>query len=115
MFLIDHGAAFYFHHNWDTWSDHLSRTFPFVKNHVLLAMAKQLNEASKEIKQLLVPEKIEEIVSVIPEDWLEDDSYSITTTEMREAYVEFILSRFNNIDALAKDPSIIVMTETTSV
>jgi len=101
--LIDHGAAFYFHHNWDTWKDHLSRTFPFVKNHVLLRMAKQLKEASEEIKNLLTIKKIEEIVSVIPEEWLEDDSYSIRTAEMREAYVEFILTRFNKIDTLAKE------------
>jgi len=103
MWLIDHGAAFYFHHNWDTWKDHLSRTFPFVKNHVLLPMAKQLKEASEEIKNLLTIKKIEEIVSVIPEEWLEDDSYSIRTAEMREAYVEFILTRFNKIDTLAKE------------
>ena len=37
LWLIDHGASFYFHHNWDTWQDHLTRTFPLVKTHVLFA------------------------------------------------------------------------------
>lgn len=103
MWLIDHGAAFYFHHNWDTWEDHLNRTFPFVKNHVLLRMAKQLKEASEEIKKMLTIEKIKEIVSVIPEEWLEDDSYAISTAGMREAYIKFIMTRFNKIDSLVKE------------
>lgn len=103
MWLIDHGAGFYFHHNWDTWKDHLPRTFPFVKDHVLLRMAKQLKDAAKEIKRLLNLEKIKEIVSVIPEEWLMDDADSLTSTEMREAYVEFITTRFNKIDSLVKE------------
>jgi len=103
MWLIDHGAAFYFHHNWDTWRDHLPRTFPFVKNHVLLRMAKQLNEAATEIKKLLTLEQVEEIVSAIPDDFLQDDSYALSTDEMRGAYVEFIMSRFNKMDDLVKE------------
>lgn len=103
MWLIDHGAAFYFHHNWDTWRDHLNRTFPFVKNHVLLTMAKQLNEAAAEIKKTITLEQVEEIVSAIPDDFLEDDSYDLTNDDMRKAYVEFIMSRFNKIDSLVKE------------
>ncbi len=103
LWLIDHGAAFYFHHNWDTWRDHLNRTFPFVKDHVLLRMAKKLKEAATEIKELFKEEQIKEIVSAIPEDWLEDDSYSISTDEMRAAYLEFIMSRFNKIDTLVEE------------
>lgn len=103
MWLIDHGAAFYFHHNWDTWQDHLARTFPFVKNHVLLSMAKQLGAAAEEIKKIITQEQVEEIVSAIPDNFLEDDSYDLTNDEMRKAYVEFIMSRFNKIDSLVKE------------
>jgi HipA-like protein len=103
LWLIDHGAAFYFHHNWDTWKDHLNRTFPFVKNHTLLRMAKQLKEAAEEIKKLLTVEKIREIISVIPEEWLEDKNYSISTDVMRKAYIEFLISRFNKIDTLVEE------------
>lgn len=103
IWLIDHGAAFYFHHNWDTWRDHLNRTFPFVKNHVLLRMAKQIPNAVEEIKSLFTIEQVKEIVSAIPEDFLHDDSYELSTNEMREAYIEFIMSRFNKIDSLAKE------------
>ncbi|MEO9076989.1 MAG: HipA family kinase, partial [Gelidibacter sp.] len=28
LWIIDNGASFYFHHNWPTWENHLTRTFP---------------------------------------------------------------------------------------
>lgn len=70
---------------------------------MLLRMAKQIPEAVIEIKKHLSLEQVQEIVSAIPEDFLQDDGYSITTDEMRGAYVEFIMSRFNKIDVLAKE------------
>lgn len=103
LWLIDHGSSFYFHHNWGTWKDHLTRTFPLVKDHVLLKNATQLPEAAKEIKALLSGDKIEEIVAKIPEDWLTDASDPLNPDEMRAAYVEFILSRLNKIDLLVKE------------
>lgn len=103
LWLIDHGASFYFHHNWETWKDHLTRTFPLVKNHVLLQKATQLSEAAKEIKHVLTQDKIEEIVSKVPEDWLLHESEPLSTKEMRKAYVEFINARLDKIDLLVKE------------
>lgn len=103
LWLIDHGASFYFHHNWETWENHLSRTFPLIKDHVLLKKANDLEEASTQIKEKLTQPKIEEIVSVIPEEWLEDPSDSISSKDMRLAYIEFINSRLSKIDALVKE------------
>ena len=103
LWLIDHGASFYFHHNWDTWQDHLTRTFPLVKTHVLLNQANDLAKAAEDIKQQLTKDKLEDVVSNIPEDWLIDDSVSISTDEMRQAYIEFINTRLSKIDALVKE------------
>lgn len=103
LWLIDHGASLYFHHNWKNWIDHLPRTFPAVKDHVLLARASSLHEAAKEIQQKITQEKIQEIVSIIPDDWLVDDSEPLSPAEMREAYIEFLNSRLAKIDVLAKE------------
>lgn len=103
LWLIDHGASFYFHHNWETWKDHLSRTFPLVENHVLLPLATKLNEAAEEIKRIISKAKIEEIIAAVPEDWLQDESESLTPDEMRSAYSEFINSRLEKIDQLVKE------------
>ena len=103
LWLIDHGASLYFHHNWKNWKMHLTRTFPNIKDHVLLERANNLTEASNEIQQLITVEKIKEIVSLIPEDWLLEESMPLTTSEMRGAYVEFLNSKLNMIDLLVKE------------
>lgn len=103
LWLIDHGASLYFHHNWQNWESHLSRTFPAIKNHVLLERANNLNEAKEEIKKFITEDKIREIVSVIPEDWLEEESNQLAPNEIRNAYVQFLCAKLNNIDTLAKE------------
>jgi hypothetical protein len=105
LWLIDHGASLYFHHNWQNWESHLSRTFPAIKEHVLLDRADNLTEAKEEIKQLVTQGTIREIVSAIPEDWLMEESNPLTPDEMRKAYVDFLCAKLNNIDTLAKEAS----------
>lgn len=103
LWVIDNGASFYFHHDWTNWKNHLSRTFPFVKDHVLLEKATQLNEAATEILQLLNQDIISEILSNIPDDWLLSESDAMTPDEMRAAYSEFINSRIAKMDVLVKE------------
>ncbi|WP_298546362.1 HipA family kinase [uncultured Aquimarina sp.] len=103
LWLIDHGASFYFHHNWEQWENHLSRTFPAIKDHVLLERANHLTKAAIEIKKSMTPQKINEIVSKVPQDWLTHESESLTPDEMRIAYIEFINSRLSKIDTLVKE------------
>ncbi len=103
LWLIDHGASFYFHHDWDNWKRHLDRTFPMVKDHVLLARATQLEDAAKIIKEKVTPEVIETILAAVPEEWLDDASEPMSAEEMRAAYGEFIASRLNKVDDLVKE------------
>ena len=103
LWLIDHGASFYFHHNWNTWEDHLKRTFPLVKNHVLLQEASLLSKAADEIRSSLTKDKIVEIVTRVPEDWLLHESEPLSPEEMRAAYIEFITNRLDKIDLLVKE------------
>ena len=103
LWVIDNGASLYFHHDWKNWKNHLTRTFPFIKDHVLLQVATQLKEASKEIQHLINQDNILEIVSTIPEDWLISEIDTMTTTEKREAYNEFLNLRFSKIDLLVKE------------
>ena len=103
VWLIDHGAALYFHHNWDSWKDHLDRSFPLVTKHVLLGVAYHLKEAADEIKSVLSIGKINEIVSIIPEDWLIEEGDSMSASEKRQAYEEFLVSRLNKINTLVNE------------
>ncbi len=103
LWIIDNGASFYFHHNWGTWRNHLSRSFPLIKDHVLLPKATQLSQAAKEIKEALTKANVNEIVSIIPEDFLIDESTELSPEEIRVAYIEYIDSRLSQIDVLVKE------------
>jgi len=103
LWLIDHGASLYFHHNWANWKKSLPRTFPMIKNHVLLERAANLTTAAAAIKSLLNEAVIQNIVAAIPEDWLTDESSDLTPTERRTAYVTFLMAKLANIDSLAKE------------
>jgi hypothetical protein len=101
--VIDNGASLYFHHDWDNWENHLTRTFPLIKDHVLLPQASKLDEAAKKIKQLINADKITEIISLLPEEWLISESNSLSAATMRDAYAKFISVRLSRIDELVKE------------
>jgi len=103
LWLIDHGASLYFHHNWNTWETHLERTFPSIKDHVLLEKAANLIEAGKEIEALVNEETIAEIVSIIPEDWLIEELSILKPTEMKTAYIRLLNSKLNKLQLLVKE------------
>ena len=103
LWVIDNGASFYFHHNWETWKNHLTRTFPLIKDHVLLEFATELKEAALVIKGSLNTDKIEEIIGLIPEEWLLDGADDLNPDEIRAAYIEYINGKLAMIDILAKE------------
>lgn len=102
LWLIDHGASLYFHHNWPT-ADDPERPFSMVKNHVLLPLASDLDDTNKAFRSLLSPEQIMAIVSLIPADWLADDQSFETEELHREAYIRFLSVRLNNSDLFVKE------------
>jgi len=103
LWLIDHGASLYFHHNWNNWESHLGRTFPQIKDHVLLSKATELDQAATEIKNNLNSELINLILSNIPKDWLQDDTSGMSPLDIRSAYGHFLMDKLNNIDLLVKE------------
>jgi hypothetical protein len=92
LWLIDHGAAFYFHHGWDG-SDRSADPFALVKNHVLLKAASALEAADVLMAASITPELVREIVALVPDAWLAADSAFGTPTAIREAYVNHLTRR----------------------
>lgn len=86
LWLIDHGAALYFQHGWDG-SDRSADPFPLVKNHVLLRFASALGEVDGPMAASLTPERIREIVALVPEEWLGAD---------REHYIRHFTRRLQS-------------------
>src|SRR5471030_2016032 len=65
LWLIDHGAALYFHHSWHNWEEQAKRPFVQVKDHVLLSQATELNEVDSEFRTILTESVINDIVDLI--------------------------------------------------
>lgn len=88
VWLIDHGAALWFHHNWKSAnpqrpfdaSDHVLA--PFATVDVGAAMAAQIS------RQLL-----DEVTALVPDEWLEDEPGFESAQAVRDAYVEHLLQR----------------------
>ena len=89
LWLIDHGAALYFHHSWDNWREQAVKPFMQVKDHVLLPRATDLDEVDSEFRQLLTTEVISVIVSLIPDVWISNEWHE-SSEEVRDVYAQFL-------------------------
>lgn len=96
LWLIDNGAAFYFHHSWDNMSEQSKRPFVQIKDHVLLSEATQLDEADKEAHSILTNEFLQSIVALIPEEWLSTaEPNDVSADEKRKIYFDFLTTRLS--------------------
>lgn len=93
LWLIDHGASFYFHHAWQNWEEQAQRPFAAIKDHVLLPRATELKAVDAEFRKILSSERIQDIVSVIPDEWLIGDLPFATPFENRQVYAQFLETR----------------------
>jgi len=93
LWLIDHGAALYFHHTWENYLARSRTPFAAIKEHVLLSQASQLQEADERLRPLITPAALERIVAQIPESWLLPDEQFADADAQRAAYVAWLLER----------------------
>lgn len=91
LYLIDHGAALYFHHAGQDWREASQRPFAPVKDHVLLFRATRLPEADAELKPKLTPDLLEALVALLPDEWLTTPTE--TADEQRAVYLNFLQAR----------------------
>jgi hypothetical protein len=90
LYLIDHGAALYFHHDWP---DHLARArspFAMVRNHVLLPLAGDLRAADAQLAPRITEAALRDILAQVPDDWLTGEA---TPDLTRRGYVDHLRSR----------------------
>ena len=102
LWLIDHGAALFFHHSWQDWEQKARMPFSYAKDHVLLPTATELAAVDAQLKQLLTPDIIERIVAQIPDEWLLKDAPFETTAEHRQAYATFLNTRIAHSETFVK-------------
>lgn len=103
LWLIDHGACLYFHHNWQNWETAIARTFPPVRDHILLPQATRLKEAEEMLIQTFDDSWFTALLAIIPDEWLEEESDALTPAEKRNAYLEYLLTRMSNVYLFTKE------------
>ncbi|WP_069658259.1 HipA family kinase [Arcticibacter eurypsychrophilus] len=102
LWLIDHGAALYFHHSWANWKEQAIKPFLKIKDHVLLQSAAELELVDQEFKSILTEDCIKSITALIPDEWLSDESSEIAS-QNRQVYDQFLLSRLSNSEIFVKE------------
>lgn len=95
LWLIDHGAALYFHHSWENWKEQALKPFVQVKDHVLLPFATELEKADQSAKAALSPETIKNIVALVPDEWLQS-AFEEPVEVIRDMYNQFLNTRIKN-------------------
>jgi hypothetical protein len=93
LYFIDHGAALYFHHNWQSRETMAGSRFAAIRDHVLLPWASRLEEADRRLLPLLSESLFLGIVEQIPDDWLGAEPGVSTAADRRAGYVEFLTRR----------------------
>jgi hypothetical protein len=93
LMLIDHGASFYFHYADTNYLERSRNPFAPIKDHVLLPVASMIAEADALLKTCLDQTRIQELVALIPDGWLENDARFVDHDAHRAAYVAYLLDR----------------------
>jgi hypothetical protein len=98
LWLIDHGASLYFHHNWPARDGTAleaagRRPFAAVRDHVLLPFVDSIPEADAALAPRLTPEVLRTIVGMIPDEWLANEPGFESVEEVRSAYVVYLSTR----------------------
>ncbi|MGE5690400.1 MAG: HipA family kinase [Pseudomonadota bacterium] len=85
LWLIDHGAALYFHHAPERVAGHARRPFEQIADHVLLPYASSIAEADARLADEATEELLRALAGAIPAVWLGGDDPGV--------YVEYLLER----------------------
>jgi hypothetical protein len=100
LWLIDHGASLYFHHNWPDRDGMAleaagSRPFAAARDHVLLPFVGSVLDADAALAPLLTPEVLRDIVDMIPAEWLAGEPGFADAEEVRAAYITYLSTRLS--------------------
>jgi len=93
LWLIDHGAALYFHHSWTQMDQRTKDPFHLIKEHILLRFAGALESADQTMTAAITDDVIKRVVDLVPDDWLKEHEPFSTTAENKQAYVDYLTRR----------------------
>jgi hypothetical protein len=90
LWLIDHGATLYFHHNWPRAAAVVHRPYKW-DDHVLKPYATELATEGPALAERITPELLEEVIALVPDEWLDEGD--------RAAYLTHLAARAERPEA----------------
>ena len=102
IWLIDRGAALYFHHGDASFAERAGDPFPLIRDHVLLPFATRIEAVAEELTETLTPDLIEGILAQVPDSWLRHPAYP-DATGTRAAYVDLLIRRLARPQAFVQE------------
>jgi hypothetical protein len=103
LWLIDHGAALYFHHAGGDYLPKARDPFARIADHVLLPWATEIASVDAAMPARLNENVFRDVVALIPDAWLANDPSYGTPARRREAYVEYLVTRMQAPRAFAEE------------
>jgi hypothetical protein len=93
LYLIDHGAALYFHHTWRDLETMARSPFRAVRDHILLPSASRIEETDRRLRPLLGPHLFARVLDLVPDVWLAAEPGPTTPAGKRQGYLAFLEQR----------------------
>jgi hypothetical protein len=103
LWLIDHGAALYFHHDWHNYLARSQSPFSLIKQHTLLTHAADLPGADTRLARRLNETVLREIVELVPDVWLGDEAQFTSIADHRAGYGTYLSSRLAASETFVKE------------
>jgi hypothetical protein len=92
LWLIDHGATLFFHHDWTRAERMVERPYD-ADGHVLGVQATARDEADADLAPQVTADLLSEVLALVPQAWLADEPGFRTPADVRAAYADHLLRR----------------------
>lgn len=96
LWLIDHGAALIWHHNWPAAGAAADRPYD-ASDHALAPFTPDVAAAAAELAPLVTAELLAECAADVPGEWLEDEPGFGGPDDVRGAYVRVLAERARTV------------------
>lgn len=94
LWCYDHGAALWFHHNWERSTPDGFAAQPYrIDDHVLARFAGEAAAADQALADLVTPAAVEAALAAVPDEWLEPAPGHATADEVRSLYHDHLAAR----------------------
>ena len=103
LYPIDHGAALYFHHNWQSIQTASGSRFTPIRDHVLMPWATQIEAVHRAVQPLLTGAALEHVLVQVPDAWLLPEPGAETPAAKRAGYLDYFLRRLASADSFLEE------------